>query len=90
MEGALPLGMIPVTEFPVSHYQLSANDKLVLISDGVPEAQNEKDQLFGFEQIESLLTLPTTAAQLGQAAQNFGADRISNGSTDAGQARPGR
>ena len=43
MEGALPLGMIPVTEFPVSHYQLSANDKLVLISDGVPEAQNEKD-----------------------------------------------
>lgn len=82
MEGALPLGMMPAADFSVSHFQLAANDWLVLLSDGVPEAQNAKGQLFGFERIEQLLAKPTTAVELASAAQAFGADR----SQDAGQA----
>jgi serine phosphatase RsbU (regulator of sigma subunit) len=72
MEGALPLGMVESAEFSLMHFQLAAGDTLVLMSDGVAEAQNERGDLFGFERIEELLRKPITAAEVAAAAQNFG------------------
>lgn len=72
MEGALPLGMVESAEFSVMHFQLAPGDRLLLMSDGVAEAQDEKGQLFGFERIEELLRKPITAAEVAAAAQNFG------------------
>lgn len=72
MEGALPLGAIPGVEFSVMHFQLAEGDSLMLMSDGVAEAQDAKGHLFGFERIGSLLRESATAASLAIAAQNFG------------------
>ena len=72
MEGALPLGTIPGVEYALLRLELSIGDTLMLMSDGVAEAQNEQGQLFGFDRIDQLLRTPITAAELATAAQNFG------------------
>jgi len=72
MEGALPLGMVSTAEFPVLHFHLNENDRLLLMSDGVAEAQDEHGHLFGFERIRDLVQRQITATELATAAQNFG------------------
>jgi serine phosphatase RsbU (regulator of sigma subunit) len=72
MEGALPLGAIAGIEFPVLRFRLAAGDTLMLMSDGVVEAQDAEGRLFGFERIGELLCERVTAAGLATAAQNFG------------------
>ncbi len=51
MEGALPLGAIAGIEFPVMKFRLDAADTLMLLSDGVVEAQDAEGKLFGFERM---------------------------------------
>ena len=72
MEGALPLGMMESADFSVMQFQLAPGDRLLLMSDGVAEAQDAKGQLFGFERIEEMLREPVTAAEVAAAAQSFG------------------
>ncbi len=72
MEGALPLGMIAGAEFSVMRFQLAPGDRLLLLSDGVVEAQDARGRLFGFERIHALLEQPITATQVAAAAQHFG------------------
>jgi hypothetical protein len=72
MEGALPLGMIEDAEFSVMHFQMNGGDKLVLMSDGIAEATDERGQLFGFERIHELLRTARTAAEVAETAQRFG------------------
>jgi hypothetical protein len=72
MEGALPLGMLPGADFPVMHFHLALGDTLMLMSDGVAEAQDPQKRLFGFERIEEMLQRPISAAALASAAQSFG------------------
>jgi Stage II sporulation protein E (SpoIIE) len=72
MEGSLPIGVIPGAEFFVTHFAMAPGDTLMLMSDGVAEAQNERKQLFGFERIEEMLQKPISAAALASAAEAFG------------------
>ncbi len=72
MEGALPLGMFESAEFSLMQFHLNEGDRLILMSDGVAEAQDEEGHLFGFERINELLHQPITAAQVATAAQTFG------------------
>jgi sigma-B regulation protein RsbU (phosphoserine phosphatase) len=72
MEGALPLGAILGVDFPVLHFQLAQGDSLMLMSDGIAEAQNAKGSLFGFERIGEMMSQRATAAGLATAAQDFG------------------
>jgi hypothetical protein len=72
MEGALPLGMSPTAKFSLMHFQLTAGDRLLLMSDGVVEAQDKDGQLFGFERVNTLVRQPITAAEIAAAAQDFG------------------
>jgi hypothetical protein len=72
VEGALPLGAAPGIRFPVSQFQLAEGDNLLLMTDGVAEAQNVQGQLFGFERIAELLDGGAGGAALAEAAQNFG------------------
>jgi len=51
---------------------LEGGDTLILMSDGVVEAQNEKGVLFGFDRISSLLRTSTDPKDLADAAQQFG------------------
>jgi hypothetical protein len=72
MEGSLPIGVIPGAEFFVTHFAMAPGDTLMLMSDGVAEAQDERKQLFGFERIQEMLKKPISAAALASAAEAFG------------------
>ncbi len=72
IEGSLPLGMVEGAEFSVMQFQLAPGDRLMLLSDGIAEAQDKQGQLFGFERIQAMLQTPVTAAGIATAAQNFG------------------
>jgi hypothetical protein len=71
-EGALPLGAVPAMQFSVSRFTLAAGDSLLLMTDGVVEAQNAHGELFGFERIADLLQTGADGAALAAAAQNYG------------------
>jgi len=66
------LGIISGTEFPMLCFNLAPADTLMLMSDGIAEAQDDRGTLFGFERIDEMLRKPITAAALATAAQNFG------------------
>lgn len=72
MEGAMPLGAIPGITFPLLHFKLVGGDTLMLMTDGVAEAQNAAGQLFGFDRIREMLGNGVTASALATAAQEFG------------------
>jgi len=72
VEGALPLGILSGMDFPVTSFQLEPGDSLLIMSDGVAEAQNAQGELFGFDRIEQMLRNPTTTAEIATAAQKFG------------------
>jgi hypothetical protein len=72
MGGSLPIGVVPGAEFFVSHFTLAPGDTLMLMSDGVAEAQDQHKHLFGFERIKQMLQHSISAAELASAAQDFG------------------
>ncbi len=51
---------------------MQPGDSLILMSDGIVEAQDARGNLLGFERINELLKESTTAQQIAQAAQDFG------------------
>jgi serine phosphatase RsbU (regulator of sigma subunit) len=72
VEGALPLGMIEQAEFAVLSFELQPGDRLLLISDGIVEAQNERGDLFGFDRVRTLLSKQAGTAEIANSAQAFG------------------
>jgi serine phosphatase RsbU (regulator of sigma subunit) len=72
MEGALPLGVVGGMDFPVMTFQMEPGDRLVMMSDGIAEAQNAAGALFGFERVHELMSRQISAAELATEAQNFG------------------
>lgn len=72
MEGALPLGTLPGADFSMASFRLADADTIMLMSDGIAEAQDEHGALFGFERIDQMLQQPISARELATAAQNFG------------------
>lgn len=72
MEGALPLGAIAGIEFPVLRFKLAEGDALMLMTDGVAEAQDAEGRLFGFDRIADMLRNGAAAVALATAAQAFG------------------
>jgi len=72
MEGALPVGIVPDVDFSVTSFQMKQGDSLILMSDGIVEAQDVHGTLFGFERIDEMLRQQATAQQIAEAAQAFG------------------
>ncbi len=72
MEGALPLGVIENAEFSLLQFQLNENDRLILITDGIIEAQNENQELFGFARTSELMRQQKSPAEIAAAAKAFG------------------
>ena len=72
MEGALPLGAVAGIEFPVLHFRMTDGDQLMLMTDGIAEAQYVQGRLFGFERVGEILSKGMSAAALAAAAQSFG------------------
>jgi hypothetical protein len=72
VDGALLLGMMEDAEFFVKNFQISEGDKLVLVSNGVIEAEDAKGNLFGSERVSELLKTKCSPAEIASAAQSFG------------------
>ena len=72
LENSLPLGLAADTEYPESVFQLSANQQLTLLTDGVVEARDRAGVLYGFERAAALSIQPAEA--IATAAQAFGQD----------------
>ena len=70
MTGNLPLGLNDSITFDQVVMQLKQKDRLLVITDGVIEAKNAKNELFGFNRARSISHLP--AAFIVKAAEIFG------------------
>jgi len=70
MQGALPLGTAPGTEFAVMKFQLQPGERLTFVSDGVVEATNENRELFGFARTQEISE--QSAIMIADMAQKFG------------------
>jgi serine phosphatase RsbU (regulator of sigma subunit) len=67
---ALPLGIVPDQVYQPMKGLLRPDDRIVLLSDGVPEARSLSSELFGFDRLPDLTRL--SAEEIAGAAQNFG------------------
>jgi hypothetical protein len=74
LAGSMPLGMNATESFPQSTVEIQKTDRVLLLTDGIPEAKNEQGALFGFPRVESLLREGASAADLADAAQQHGQD----------------
>jgi sigma-B regulation protein RsbU (phosphoserine phosphatase) len=67
---ALPLGIAPGEVYHLEKGHLAPAERLVLMSDGVPEARSHSGQLYGFDRLQHLALLP--AHDIAATAQDFG------------------
>jgi hypothetical protein len=67
---ALPLGLVPDQAYELVHGSLAVGERLILLSDGVPEARSQNGELYGFERLSSLTQLP--AQEIADTARRFG------------------
>ena len=72
MEGALPIGMIADSDLSRTAFVLEPGSSLLLMSDGIVEAQDPRGRFFGFERINAMLQQRATPKQFADAAQAFG------------------
>jgi phosphoserine phosphatase RsbU/P len=54
-EGSFPVGLVPEAEFSTATLKLEAQDTLVLYSDGVTEAMDPDEQLYGVGRLRAVL-----------------------------------
>jgi sigma-B regulation protein RsbU (phosphoserine phosphatase) len=55
--GSAPLGILPTLSFTGQSASLEAGDTIVLYTDGIIEAMNARDELYGYERLESLIAI---------------------------------
>ncbi|MGH9586778.1 MAG: SpoIIE family protein phosphatase [Acidobacteriaceae bacterium] len=70
LEGSLPLGLSAEIDISVSSLTLQPGDHLTLLTDGVLEATNAKNELFGFERTQAISG--QSPAVIMEQAQSFG------------------
>ncbi|MGB6191365.1 MAG: PP2C family protein-serine/threonine phosphatase [Terracidiphilus sp.] len=70
VEGSLPLGAVSGIIFDATRFQLIEGDSLLLVSDGIVEAQNQRGELFGFDRTRTISN--QSAEAIARAAQAFG------------------
>lgn len=72
MEGALPLGTLPGLDFSAVSLHLHRGDTLLLLTDGVVEAQNHKGELFGFDRVATLINQTESVRDMADTVERFG------------------
>jgi serine phosphatase RsbU (regulator of sigma subunit) len=72
LAGSLPLGLIATAVYTQMNICIDPGDRVVLLTDGIPEARNERGVLLGFSRVESLVREGATARAVADTAQHFG------------------
>ncbi len=70
-ESNVPLGLLPEITYECGRRTLHPGDRLVLFTDGVTEAENEKGDFFGDERLESAATGAEPFDGVFQAVRDF-------------------
>jgi hypothetical protein len=70
LEPGLPLGILPEPAYAEKVVSLEPGQQMVLVSDGVVEAENVQRELFGFDRTREISTRP--AAEIAEAARAWG------------------
>ena len=70
LDGALPLGALADLSFPVLRFKMNDGQSMLLVSDGVVEAQSATGELFGFDRTREISS--KSAEEIAHAAQAFG------------------
>ncbi|MDZ7763851.1 MAG: SpoIIE family protein phosphatase [Melioribacteraceae bacterium] len=52
---SMPLGALSDFDFNVNEFEVDSGDIILLLSDGLPELFNEKNEMFGYERVLSVL-----------------------------------
>lgn len=82
-EGGPPLGIMEDIVYPFESIQLSDGDTLLLVTDGIHEATNENEELYGTDRIIDVLERQHADVQLSQLAKDLREDvRIFVGETE--------
>jgi sigma-B regulation protein RsbU (phosphoserine phosphatase) len=55
-EGSYPVGLVPEAEYVTAHVKLEPGDTLILFSDGVTEAMDPGEDLYGVPRLREVLT----------------------------------
>jgi sigma-B regulation protein RsbU (phosphoserine phosphatase) len=71
-EGNLPVGLVPMVEFGATKRQLNPGERLLLVTDGVTEAEDANGEFFGNERLESCCAKGLVAIE--QEVTNFRGD----------------
>jgi serine phosphatase RsbU (regulator of sigma subunit) len=74
LAGSIPLGMVESAPIEESTLLLKPGDRIILLTDGIVEAQNEKRELFGFDRMGQLALQDRSSVEIASAAQEFGQD----------------
>jgi len=59
----LPMGILPDAEYPTASVELSSGDQLIFYTDGITEAFNGDNEMFGIERLDQALENCTLTAQ---------------------------
>ena len=72
LPGSLPLGLDASAAYEQVSLEMAPGDTVVLLTDGIAEAQNALRELFSFERVGSMLQEGATAKTVADAAQLHG------------------
>jgi sigma-B regulation protein RsbU (phosphoserine phosphatase) len=53
-EGSCPVGLLPEIDYHVARVNLQANDTLILFSDGITEAVDTQEEMYGIDRLRAL------------------------------------
>jgi hypothetical protein len=70
--GSLPLGLVEDAPYEQTNLEMAAGDGIVLLTDGIAEAQNDQRQLLGFPRVEQMLRDGATAKSVAEIAKQHG------------------
>jgi serine phosphatase RsbU (regulator of sigma subunit) len=70
-DGDLPVGLLEFARFHVIEVKLSAGDRVVLVTDGITEAEDADGIQFGVALLQSLISAPDPVASVFSAVEQF-------------------
>ncbi len=72
LAGSIPLGIVDSAPIEQRTLFLEPGDRLILLTDGIVEAQNAQRELFGFGRLGKLVHQDCSSVEIAAAAQEFG------------------
>ena len=72
LAGSMPLGLSETEVYSQTSFEVRSGDRVVLLTDGIPEARNEQGAIFGFPRVETLLRDGASARSIADKAQQYG------------------